>query len=315
LEPLISIIIPTFNRKALLSETLQSIKDQTYRNWECIIIDDGSTDNTQELVWKYIYADPRFRYYRKPKDKPKGPSASRNYGFEKSDGQYINWFDSDDLMVATKLETDLKDILSGYYDFTISQSLFFGETVNHKKSFWNNKLFSSDPINDFILKKIGWSVNTPLWKKESLLKYKLSFEEALFTSDDYFFHIQALSKHLKPHINEEVLVRLRVHSERLENFKVKSPFKLKVGYTLLKNNRKGINQESINYLLAQSLRQLSNLFKNRKYFFGMYYSCKFLFLESGYGYKKKLLKLVLFGTFYKLVGRGYKLLDIKFKDD
>ena len=315
MNPLISIIIPTFNRKALLPETLQSIKGQTYKNWECIIIDDGSTDNTEELVREYINSDQRFYYYKKPKEKPVGPSASRNYGLEKSKGQYINWFDSDDIMVATKLETDLKNILSGDYDFTISQSMFFGETENQKKLYWNNKLFSSDPLNDFIKKTIGWSPNAPLWKKSTLKEKNLLYDEELITADDYFYHIQALLNGMHPHINMEVLSKQRVHSERLENYRIKSPFKLTVSYSLLKNNRGDLSQESIEYLLAQSLRQLSNSFKNRNYFLGINYSRKFLFLESDCRYKKKLLKLVWFGTFYKLFGRGYKLLDIKFKDD
>ena len=81
---LISIIIPTYNRSHLLGETLDSVLIQTYRNWECIVVDDGSTDYTPELMEFYIRKDSRFSFYRRPEEKAKGANACRNYGFEKS---------------------------------------------------------------------------------------------------------------------------------------------------------------------------------------------------------------------------------------
>ena len=77
--PLVSIIIPTYNRAHLIGETLDSVLAQTYQNWECIIVDDGSSDNTDEVIGAYVEKDSRFKYYhRSDKDLPKEPSASRN---------------------------------------------------------------------------------------------------------------------------------------------------------------------------------------------------------------------------------------------
>ena len=99
---MISVVIPTYNRAHLIGETLDSIMAQTYPDWECIIIDDHSTDSTDDIINTYLFKDPRFSYYKKPKQLPKGPSASRNYGLTKASGDYINWFDSDDLMHPEK---------------------------------------------------------------------------------------------------------------------------------------------------------------------------------------------------------------------
>lgn len=107
-KPLVSIIIPTFNRAHLIGETLDSVLAQTYQNWECIVVDDGSTDGTDALMAEYIAKDYRFQYFHRPKNKLKGANACRNYGFEKSKGVYIQWFDSDDLMHPIKLKIKIQ---------------------------------------------------------------------------------------------------------------------------------------------------------------------------------------------------------------
>ena len=93
LNDLVSIIIPVYNRAHLIGETLDSVLKQTYVNWECIIIDDVSTDRTCKVVMEYCNRDTRFKLFHRPKDKPRGGNAARNYGFEKSSGIYINWFE------------------------------------------------------------------------------------------------------------------------------------------------------------------------------------------------------------------------------
>lgn len=95
---LVSIIIPTYNRVNLLGETLDSILNQTYTNWECIVVDDGSIDETEKLLTVYCEKDSRFQYHHRPNDRPKGANACRNYGFELCKGEYIKWLDSDDLL-------------------------------------------------------------------------------------------------------------------------------------------------------------------------------------------------------------------------
>jgi len=308
--PLISIIIPVYNRETLIEQTLQSIIAQTYKNWECIIIDDHSTDKTFLVTSEIAKRDSRITIYKRPDNKPKGPCACRNYGFEKSSGHYINWFDSDDLMLPNKLEVDLKNITSGEYDFTISQTQFFENKSKEKKGFWNDSLFSDNPMNDFILKNIGWSTNTPLWKKESLLKNNLVFDERLITADDYFYHIQALEFGLKPKINNQVLVKQRVHSNRLENYNVKSFFKTTVNFYLLKNYKKlSLDLMTINFLKEDTLKQLSNLYKHKNWKNAVNISLKLMRLPKENRDIKKVILLFIKGTFFKLSSIGYQYLD------
>lgn len=66
MKPLVSIIIPTYNRAHLIGETLDSVLAQTYINWECIIVDDRSTDDTKEVIDSYLYGDVRFSYFKRP---------------------------------------------------------------------------------------------------------------------------------------------------------------------------------------------------------------------------------------------------------
>jgi glycosyltransferase involved in cell wall biosynthesis len=118
-QPLVSIIIPTYNRAHLIGETLDSLVAQTYLNWECIIVDDGSSDNTDEVIGEHVNKDSRFKYYHRPEVHLPGGNGARNYGFKMSKGEYVNWFSSDDLMVAEKLEVKVKAMLENEVDFMV----------------------------------------------------------------------------------------------------------------------------------------------------------------------------------------------------
>ncbi len=101
---IVSVIIPTYNRSSLLMESLRSVEKQSLGNLECIIIDDGSTDDTEVIVNSFIEKDSRFKYFKRSEEYAKGACGSRNMGFEKSIGKYIQYLDDDDLLSINKLE-------------------------------------------------------------------------------------------------------------------------------------------------------------------------------------------------------------------
>lgn len=103
MNPEVSIIIPTYNRVSYLGETLDSLIQQVFQNWECIVVDDGSSDYTVELMEFYSQKDNRFQYHHRPADRPKGANSCRNYGFSLSRGGYIQYLDSDDLLSKKKI--------------------------------------------------------------------------------------------------------------------------------------------------------------------------------------------------------------------
>jgi glycosyltransferase involved in cell wall biosynthesis len=103
---MISIIIPAYNRADLIKETLNSIREQKYTEWECIVVDDSSTDNTVDVLKAFLAQDKRFKILKNTRKK--GAQGARNSGFLEATGQYISFFDSDDLMHPEKLLKQIK---------------------------------------------------------------------------------------------------------------------------------------------------------------------------------------------------------------
>lgn len=98
---LISVIVPCFNQGSYLAEALESIARQTHESWECLIIDDGSSDNTPDVASHFVRRDSRFRYVHHPN---RGPSASRNRGLSMARGGLIQFLDADDVILPDKFE-------------------------------------------------------------------------------------------------------------------------------------------------------------------------------------------------------------------
>ena len=109
MKPFVSIIIPAFNRSKVIKRTLNSVLRQTYTNWECLVIDDSSTDNTKEIVSEYISNDNRFSLYSN--SRKKGAQGARNEGILHSLGDWILLFDSDDILVPTYLDRVVESIV------------------------------------------------------------------------------------------------------------------------------------------------------------------------------------------------------------
>lgn len=107
MNPLVSVIIPCYNQDKYLSETLQSVYNQTYPNWECIIVDDGSVDDSAKIATNFTAKDSRFVYVYK---KNGGVSSARNLGIEFAKGNYIQFLDSDDILDFRKLELSLFEL-------------------------------------------------------------------------------------------------------------------------------------------------------------------------------------------------------------
>lgn len=116
--PFFSIIIPTYNRAHMLPKALESVYHQTFPDWECIIVDDGSTDNTKEIVQEWIDRDNRFRYiYQQNAER----SAARNKGIENAKGEWICFLDSDDYY----LENRLKNLFNFIKTQNVPQALLY----------------------------------------------------------------------------------------------------------------------------------------------------------------------------------------------
>jgi glycosyltransferase involved in cell wall biosynthesis len=105
--PKVSVIVPCYNQAKYLPVTLESVYLQSLNDWECIIIDDGSPDETKDIAKKWVEKDSRFRYYRKDNG---GLSSARNYGIEQAKGKYIQFLDSDDVILPEKLDRQVNQL-------------------------------------------------------------------------------------------------------------------------------------------------------------------------------------------------------------
>lgn len=182
--PLISIIIPTFNRAQLLGETLDSVLGQTYKNWECIVVDDGSTDNTEMLMVAYKAKDSRFKYYRRPDNLLPGGNAARNYGFEISQGEYVNWFDDDDIMLPEFLEIKAEAI-KPERDLIICTGSFWNPISNSQRK--KNLQLTTNLYQDFLCWRLKILTPSVLFRSTFLKNRELFSSGILRGQESEFF--------------------------------------------------------------------------------------------------------------------------------
>lgn len=108
--PLVSIILATYNRAGYILESVMSIHSQSFKDWECLIIDDGGTDNTQHVLTDILLQDNRFHYLKRSSSYHKGLPGTRNYGLDLAKGEYIIFFDDDDIVHPLNLELCIKEL-------------------------------------------------------------------------------------------------------------------------------------------------------------------------------------------------------------
>lgn len=127
--PHITVVVPCYNYGHFLSRALQSVYDQTFEQWECIIVDDGSKDNTGEVAKKWVNKDPRFIYIRQDNG---GLSSARNTGVKHANGKYIQFLDADDTIHPDKCSIQFKLLESTTQDAVVYSSFEF-EDEHQKK--------------------------------------------------------------------------------------------------------------------------------------------------------------------------------------
>lgn len=118
-EGLVSIVTPLYNSEKYIEETILSVLDQTYTNWEMLIIDDCSTDNGPNIVKRYIEQDERIKYLKLEKNS--GAAVSRNKAIELAEGEYVAFLDSDDLWKKEKLEKQIKFMKENNYAISFTE--------------------------------------------------------------------------------------------------------------------------------------------------------------------------------------------------
>ncbi len=190
---IVSIIIPSYNREKYISETLASVLGQSFTEWECIIIDDGSTDNTEKVVKNYVDTDNRFSFYSRPTHMLKGANSCRNFGFIKSKGKYIKFLDSDDLLTSDCLQKQITILESNSgLKVCLSYGRYFNNETKKLEELWSKNKEHSNYLLGHITNEIRWAVSDTLWRK-SFFK-KPPFKEGLMNSQEWLMHGEAFLK-------------------------------------------------------------------------------------------------------------------------
>ena len=215
----ISVIIPVYNRASLIQETLRSIQSQTYQQWECIIIDDNSTDNTWDVIIDFSNLDSRFKVYKKPCELQKGPSASRNFGLLKSEGDVVHFFDSDDLLNNTFYENIIPSFLDSDTDYVVTRIAFFDKSID----FLNKSapiIYKDFVVNGFIGKHLFYTQNV-IWKRDFLSRTNILFNENVTMCEDLDFDVRHFLISNKFTIRNDMFIFIRKHIFSLTGSQIK----------------------------------------------------------------------------------------------
>ena len=202
-NPKVSVIVPCYNQAQYLDESLTSIYNQTYTNWECIIVNDGSPDHTEEIALKWQAKDSRFIYVYKENE---GVSSARNLGIEKATSEFILPLDADDKFEPTFLEKAVKALIDNpEVGIVSSWGMFFTKDKNLQVYKSNAKSTS-----DLLLSNSRWFISL-LFRKESWEKAGKYDSDVRNGYEDWEFLLRVSALGCKVHIIEEVLFFYRQH--------------------------------------------------------------------------------------------------------
>ncbi len=207
-EGLITIVIPTYNRAHLIGETIQSVIDQTYPHWELIVVDDGSTDDTESVV--KTFKDDRISYHQMTGHWGK-LGRIRNHGMRMANGEFIAFLDSDDLWRKDKLEYQL-NLLKQYPEagFTFSNGNRFGKGSVQPPDYAN--LFVGSVFRPILFEgKFCIYMPSIVFRKKLIGKVGLMNEDSHGGADVDFFY--SLSYHVNGIFSNERLVNIRAHEQ------------------------------------------------------------------------------------------------------
>jgi len=233
----ISIITPSYNSSRFIAQTIESVLSQTYENWEMIIVDDLSPDNSNEIIEEYVLRDSRIKLIKLEKNS--GPAVARNRAIEEASGRYIAFLDADDLWMIDKLQKQI-DFMKAYnYELTytayetmsedgvnLHHTVILPKKLNYNELLKANRIGCLSAIYDS--KRIG-KVYMPLIQKRQ----------------DYGLWLRVLKKVDYAYGMDEVLGRYRIMSNSVSSNKLDL---LKYNYRLFKEHEDFSTLKSLYYL-------------------------------------------------------------------
>ena len=218
-NPLVSVIVPAFNSDKYISETINSIINQEYINIEIYVVDDGSTDDTAQILSKY---EKKIKYIYQ---KNSGPSITRNTGIKESTGEIICFIDSDDIMTSDRIKIQVEFLMRhphvgivfcDYQNFNENGEFFQTHfqmcPIVSKKL--NNKV--EIIINDgcHILTQENFGITSSILLRKEILKFEKGFEPTLTGGEDFHFYYR-LARHTPVGLINKVGIKRRLHNSNI----------------------------------------------------------------------------------------------------
>ena len=255
-NPLITIIIPVYRVEEYISECLESVRGQTYKNFECLIINDGSPDNSITIARDLTNNDSRFKVISQINQ---GLASARNCGIRNAKGDFIAFLDADDVWVAKKLEIQL-DVFMNFpeTDIVFPDVFVFGADLRPK--LYNGKPFSRNPLELLAANLINGSGSSELIRKTSLERAGY-YNESLRSLEDLEFWFRCAVRGLIFRHVPEPLVYVRVRSGSLSKNKVQMQLYNRKAFVLQLKQLRG-QRTSRFQLLKYGLQRIQN---SRKY--------------------------------------------------
>ena len=290
-KPYFSIIIPTYNREKIIHKTIESVISQSYNNWELLVIDDGSKDNTKKVVNQYVVKDKRIKYiYQNNAER----SVARNNGIKHASGNWICFLDSDDAFKKNHLESIHERIKVNQKEKkTISFYVTGQETINTmtgERTIFNNKIPKKD-IPYFFAN--GSVVPGRVWISRKILD-KHKFDESIVIVEDTDLWFR-LSCHYQceyideptftyyVHDNNSINIRNNVYKTRLDGLKK----------TFRKTEKKFLTKYQIQLILSDCYFGIHRFYIGRNEIFKARISLiKAIILYRRYRIKEKLYLLI-----------------------
>lgn len=258
--PKVTIITATYNRASFIAETLESIRTQVFTDWECLIIDDGGTDNTAAVIAPVLNQDKRFQFLKRPETYQKGLPGCRNYGLDLAKAEYIIFFDDDDFVHPDNLKSCMDVFEQTSVDFCHYQKVAYSNqqpSIERVKPTIERYLNKAD-IEELITQKIGLASCTVMWRK-SCFDY-IRFNEGLLYAEEWECYIRLILENFRGVIISNVLYYNRKHAnsntaEFYRNSPIRRASKKDAILLVLENlkEKKLLSRSIIRYFVTQSL--------------------------------------------------------------
>lgn len=212
MNKLVSIIMNCYNGQKFLEESLTSISNQTYKNWELIFYDNSSKDNSKKIFLKFQKKDKRFKYFKSKKKEKLG--LARVNAFKKINGDFFLFFDTDDYLLPKKISTQIKYFNKKKIGAVFSNSLFFNKYF--KKKLYKKKIKRENISFYNLIEKYNISLDTVIFKTGAVKKLKPNLDKRFNLIHDLDLIIR-LSRYNNTSYCPKILSHWRIHKTSASN--------------------------------------------------------------------------------------------------